>query len=397
VEQVLSVNSFEKITLGNGNRPGVLDAISGLDIQFGGTVQGNGIVHGPIVNQGTIAGPDPTTDEQLVLDGDVSGEGGYSGNVVITRTFQPGNSPAEILFDGNLQFVDTTLLEIEVFPTATGIEHDKLMISGEFSAAGDLQIAGDNLSLSLDGDSGALKLLDRLTIIQADAIVGQFDTEEINVSVSSNGDLYLDVLQTEDTIEVVVMPTTWRNPLLQYDVDFDGLIAALDVLLVINALNERGPRELGIPTAQNNVSPVFFYDASGDGWITPEDALRIINAANLSEQPSDAEGEFSAASFELPVPQAVNVAIVNASPSSPVPDAGTDSNRSEYQRFAADEAFRAGQLLDSPESEQGNLPAAVNRRVLPDLNDLIAEREEDDVWYSATVDSALLELLDEFD
>jgi hypothetical protein len=56
---------------------------------------------------------------------------------------------------------------------------------------------------------------------------------------------------------------------LAEDVDGNGAVEPLDVLLAINYLNTGTP----------GVSPIF-ADVTGDGLLTPQDVLRIINAIN---------------------------------------------------------------------------------------------------------------------
>lgn len=68
------------------------------------------------------------------------------------------------------------------------------------------------------------------------------------------------------------------------DVDGDGFITPLDALLVINDLNENGPRNLA-----GGVPPQHPVDVNGDGSIAAIDALLIINRLNQDflEDPLD--------------------------------------------------------------------------------------------------------------
>jgi hypothetical protein len=58
------------------------------------------------------------------------------------------------------------------------------------------------------------------------------------------------------------------TPLGRGDVNRDGALSALDVLLVVNVMNGVEPTETGA------------YDINGDGAITPLDALSIVNDLN---------------------------------------------------------------------------------------------------------------------
>ncbi len=67
----------------------------------------------------------------------------------------------------------------------------------------------------------------------------------------------------------------WQNPLLNTDVDDDGVVAPLDALKVINQIsrNLRGtPIDLNSPIGNQP-----YFDTNGNGKLTPLDALLVIN------------------------------------------------------------------------------------------------------------------------
>lgn len=76
------------------------------------------------------------------------------------------------------------------------------------------------------------------------------------------------------------------------DVNRDNLVSPMDVLLVINMLNTRGPRSLtSDPDPMTQAEPLF-YDVNGDNLLSPLDALMIINQLNsrpLGEDTSSVE------------------------------------------------------------------------------------------------------------
>jgi hypothetical protein len=81
--------------------------------------------------------------------------------------------------------------------------------------------------------------------------------------------------------------TNWDDA---HDVNGDGYVTPIDVLLLINEINRNGPRSL---TAGVLGGP--FYDVNRDWTLTSADALNVINRINRSNsQPSGGEGEFSA-------------------------------------------------------------------------------------------------------
>jgi uncharacterized protein YkwD len=69
-----------------------------------------------------------------------------------------------------------------------------------------------------------------------------------------------------------------QNPVDALDVDFDGTIAPLDALIVINALNAFGPHPLDPYAPGQELIP--FWDSSGDNYLTSLDALMVFNYLN---------------------------------------------------------------------------------------------------------------------
>ena len=119
---------------------------------------------------------------------------------------------------------------------------------------------------------------------------------------------------THRTIEVTIQENVkpWQNESEQLDVDRDGSVVPLDVLLVINELN--APTVLGangeLPRSRPTGTDVKFLDINGDGFCTAIDALQIINALNARS----AEGEASAwgvSTRPMSVAQAVDVVFAN--------------------------------------------------------------------------------------
>ncbi len=75
---------------------------------------------------------------------------------------------------------------------------------------------------------------------------------------------------------------SWRNPLLNLDVNDDGQVAPIDALLVINELNRR---ESPIFNPNQNVGDRHYLNTDGDAIIAPIDALLVINRLNLDPSP----------------------------------------------------------------------------------------------------------------
>ncbi|MCC6509343.1 MAG: hypothetical protein IT423_09565, partial [Pirellulaceae bacterium] len=68
----------------------------------------------------------------------------------------------------------------------------------------------------------------------------------------------------------------WQNPLNRFDVNNVDGVTALDVLLVINEINQNGPRSL---VGSSLLAPPYI-DVNGDGFVTALDALQVINVIN---------------------------------------------------------------------------------------------------------------------
>jgi hypothetical protein len=81
---------------------------------------------------------------------------------------------------------------------------------------------------------------------------------------------------------------TWQNPRNPLDVNDDGMVVPLDVLLLINDINARNARPLAIPPVAPLLPPPYL-DVNGDGAIAALDVLIVINYLN-SESVSE-EGE----------------------------------------------------------------------------------------------------------
>ena len=71
---------------------------------------------------------------------------------------------------------------------------------------------------------------------------------------------------------------SWQNARNRLDVNDDTHVSAIDVLIVVNSLNNDGPRQLPEPPPPGFPPP--YFDVNGDGFISPSDALDIINFLN---------------------------------------------------------------------------------------------------------------------
>jgi hypothetical protein len=92
---------------------------------------------------------------------------------------------------------------------------------------------------------------------------------------------------------------SWQNPANPNDISGDGAVVPLDVILMINDLNRRGPRQLPTETVVRQIDSQHYYlDATGDGHATPLDVLQVINSIN--RRAAGGEGEPAGAFLRQP-------------------------------------------------------------------------------------------------
>jgi hypothetical protein len=89
-------------------------------------------------------------------------------------------------------------------------------------------------------------------------------------------------------LTVSVNSCPWQNPVNALDVDADGRVIPLDVLLTINYINVYGiGRPPVLPSPHGSVR---YFDVSGDNVVSPVDVLRVINYIN-ARSAGGGEGE----------------------------------------------------------------------------------------------------------
>ena len=96
-------------------------------------------------------------------------------------------------------------------------------------------------------------------------------------------------VDSEEIVITVLDPNPWQNRSNPADVDGDGRVAPLDVLVIINRINRFGA---GLLQAHQPGDP--YCDVNGDGEIGPVDSLLVINRLNAGLT-AEGEAEFSAA------------------------------------------------------------------------------------------------------
>jgi len=152
-----------------------------------------------------------------------------------------------------------------------------------FQALQDSTISVEPLGFSLSG--GVIEILDA----DRNSIGGQ--TGDLTTASLNNGQTYAVVFPSQSSQRQYSVGSSSgpsslttqanNNLFLPTDSTADGMVTALDALVVINYLNE-----FGSGTIHGDVTGEYFLDVNGDNTITALDALVVINRLNES-------GEFS--------------------------------------------------------------------------------------------------------
>jgi hypothetical protein len=103
----------------------------------------------------------------------------------------------------------------------------------------------------------------------------------------TDGDLWM-IHESEQVVEaeaLMALPSkpvlSWQNAKDRFDVNGDGVMAPIDVILLINQLNHRGSSVL----PQSRTASDMFLDVNGDGSLTPSDVILVINNLNAKLHP----------------------------------------------------------------------------------------------------------------
>ncbi len=107
-----------------------------ITVAAGDMLTAAGRLDGRLINQGTVQAKD---DSPLYLDGLVSGRGSYTGSVVFTNGFSPGNSPAAVHLDSAV-LDPGNILTMELAGLTPGSQHDQLIIDNHLTLGGQLNV-----------------------------------------------------------------------------------------------------------------------------------------------------------------------------------------------------------------------------------------------------------------
>ncbi len=197
---LISVRDSSLIGLAGINNSGSIAMTLGSstiqgDIANTGIIQVSGGAHATFFDDVTQNGTMQVsavgnTSSTAVFLGAFTGSGGFTGggDVFALGDLRPGNSPASVLYDGNLFLGNSTNTFIELGGLGFG-EFDQLFVTGDLNLAGDLMVSlidGHMLGAGqqyLIGDVGGL-LSGQFNGLGEGALVGVFSGHETFISYS---------------------------------------------------------------------------------------------------------------------------------------------------------------------------------------------------------------------
>lgn len=231
----------------------------------------------PVFSAATIDGPASrtialrVTDSYGFTDIDIT-------TVTITDTVGPGDTtpPTADVVDvtPDPRSAAVSSIPIVFSEVVTGLDLADLSLRRD--GGDDLLTAAQTLSTN-DGRTWTLSKLAGLTGTSGQYV---FELQAVDSGITDLAGNALDQ-SVSDSFQVVG-GHPWQNPRDPLDVNDDGYITPLDVLLVINVLNTTGAGPLPLPPPVPGGPPPFL-DPSGDDYVTPLDALLVINFLNQDD------------------------------------------------------------------------------------------------------------------
>jgi hypothetical protein len=227
--------------------------------------------------------------------------------------------------------------------------------------------------------------------------------------------------ETEELAIGAVLSYPWHNAANPLDVNNDGFVTNLDLLLVINELNAHGQHALSVPPV-NPPDPMEYWDVSGDNNVYANDALILINylnsgspillaaptggSANDSPAGQDASSLPEAAVVDNTVPTASTESATDSSiVTSESPTAAAEPAESASAAAPAESAAVAGETPSepaaavAPEASTPAVPAPAPAApvaaplTISQIQPLVEQAIS--LWVSAGIDAQQLERLEQ--
>ena len=111
-----------------------------------------------------------------------------------------------------------------------------------------------------------------------------YGTDSFTYTVADNDGAVSDVATVTLQVDRVFH---YQNPVDRFDVNADGFISAIDVLMVLNEVNLVGAGPLPDPPSASEPPP--YYDVNGNGNIENLDAVLVVDHINLNSGLGEAE------------------------------------------------------------------------------------------------------------
>ncbi|MDC8004566.1 HYR domain-containing protein [Aureisphaera galaxeae] len=259
-----------------------------------------------------------TTGEINTPNGIPAGASFNASNTIINGVLAPGQSPGQLIVNGNLTMGsgDTFEVEVDNFTTA-GTEYDQVVVNGTVT------ITDATLTL-IDNTSSTATPFEILTLINndgTDAVTGTFTglsngsavafngetwyiyynqgdgndvilrSSAINVEVDASGNLvYNDTVGVDDDLTIIIDGTNYRisdstKPVIAgqgaVQDGNDALVAIASVTGAINVNTQDGDDNLAVDFGGGNYTDAINYDG-GNQTTTPGDAMALQGGGSFA-------------------------------------------------------------------------------------------------------------------
>lgn len=197
--------------------------------------------------------------------------------------------------------MDTLQAELEASYPILDIQIVGINEAGGYDVANDQMTSGRSLPWLQDVDNDGNQVsdvwYDSWDVTYRDVVIVNGQSEMVDVYNLTVNDLQqpADYAAMRDKLIDAAMTEQkpWQNQVDRFDVNNDGHIVPLDVLLMVNEIDATGPGKLAPPTGTSLQGP--FWDCDGDNYFAPIDILQVVNRVEElhGQGNSQAEGEGS--------------------------------------------------------------------------------------------------------
>ena len=250
------------LSLGNVNIYG--DIVNDAAGQVSVAGAANTSFFGGLVNNGDVY---VGQDSRIVLFGDVSGPGTYSGDglVEFVGGFSPGASPASVAFQGDVALSGASDLVIELGGLTAGSAFDQLVVGDTIALNGSLDIQLLDNFVPAPGDS--------FQIIDAASVAGTFSS--ISTPALPNN-MTFDVQYDPTSVTLFVV-----GGLLPGDLNGDGYIGLDDLQPILDHWNQN------VTVGDASMGDIAGPGGSGpDGYVGLDDLQPVLDHWNEGTPPT---------------------------------------------------------------------------------------------------------------